>query len=142
MLREHLDLADDLDARDVRGYVAMRRIADAVGARMSVEYWKPAPYFLNFLDGYQLGEKVRKALDGKPDPVVAALLATTQLLDADTIDRRDTTGALPRPCGTPLILVGHGRYTLERRPVYRTPEHARHAAHRLEASARFHHRRE
>ncbi|MGW0503826.1 C-terminal helicase domain-containing protein [Micromonospora sp. NPDC003241] len=89
MLSEHLDLADDLDPRDVRGYVAMRRVADAVDARMSVEYWKSAPYFLNFLDGYQLGDKVRKALDGKPDPDVAALLATAQLLDADTINRRE-----------------------------------------------------
>lgn len=37
----------------------------------------------------ELGDKVRKALDGKPDPEVTALLATAQLLDADTIDRRE-----------------------------------------------------
>ncbi|MFC4110818.1 helicase-related protein [Micromonospora zhanjiangensis] len=88
MLREHLTVADNLDARDVRSYVAMRKIAHVVGAPMTVEYWKSAPYFLNFLDGYQLGDKVRAALDGQPHPEVSALLASAQLLDADAINRR------------------------------------------------------
>ncbi|MEU5529304.1 helicase-related protein [Micromonospora chersina] len=89
MLREQLSLADDLDVPDVRSYVAMRKIAQAVGAPMTVEYWKSAPYFLNFLDGYQLGDKVRAALDDRPHPEVPALLASAQLLDADAISRRD-----------------------------------------------------
>lgn len=101
MLREHLDLADDLDARDVRGCVATRRVADAVGAPMSVAYCKSAPYFLNFLDGYQLGDKVRKALDGQPDPEVTAPLGTAQLLDADTIDQREPVDCCSPPGTSP-----------------------------------------
>ncbi|GAB3171882.1 helicase-like protein [Micromonospora palomenae] len=89
MLREHLSLADDLDAADVCSYVAMRRIAKTVGAPMTVEYWKSAPYFLNFLDGYQLGDKVRAALDGQPHTDVPALLASAQLLDGEAISRRE-----------------------------------------------------
>ncbi|WP_328423962.1 helicase-related protein [Micromonospora sp. NBC_00389] len=89
MLREHISLADDLEVPDVRSYVAMRRIATTLGAPMTVEYWKSAPYFLNFLDGYQLGDKVRTALGGQPHPEVPALLASAQLLDGDVISRRE-----------------------------------------------------
>ncbi|RQW99843.1 helicase C-terminal domain-containing protein [Micromonospora inaquosa] len=89
MLREHISLADDLDASDVRSYVAMRKIAKTVGAPMTVEYWKSAPYFLNFLDGYQLGDKVRAALGAQPHPEVRTLLASAQLLDAEAISRRE-----------------------------------------------------
>ncbi|MEV4659396.1 helicase-related protein [Micromonospora sp. NPDC049301] len=89
MLREHISSADNLEVPDVRSYVAMRKIAMAVGAPMAVEYWKSAPYFLNFLDGYQLGDKVRAALGGEPHPEVRALLASAQLLDGDVISRRE-----------------------------------------------------
>ena len=49
-------------ASDFLGYVALRRIANAVKAPLSVEYWKSAPYFLNFLTGYRVGEHVRDAM--------------------------------------------------------------------------------
>ena len=49
-------------ANDFLGYVALRRVADAVKAPLSVEYWKSAPYFLNFLTGYRVGEHVRDAM--------------------------------------------------------------------------------
>ncbi|MBO4140359.1 hypothetical protein J5U46_09415 [Micromonospora tulbaghiae] len=89
MLREHITVAANLQAHDVRSYVAMRKIATVVGAPMTVEYWKSAPYFLNFLDGYQLGDKVRAALDRQPHPEVSALLASAQLLDAEAINQRE-----------------------------------------------------
>ena len=49
-------------AEDFAGFVALRRVADAVKAPLSVEYWKSAPYFLNFLSGYRVGEQVRAAM--------------------------------------------------------------------------------
>ncbi len=45
-----------------------RRIADEVGGALSVEYWKSAPYFLNFMDGYQLSEKFRQHELGPVEP--------------------------------------------------------------------------
>ncbi|MCY4114839.1 MAG: helicase-related protein [Chloroflexi bacterium] len=51
-----------VQADDFLGYVTLRRIADAVKAPLSVEYWKSAPYFLNFLTGYRVGEHVRDAM--------------------------------------------------------------------------------
>ena len=47
-------------AEDFAGFVALRRIANAVKAPLTVEYWKSSPYFLNFLSGYRIGERVRE----------------------------------------------------------------------------------
>ena len=59
----------DAPTRDIRvrpedftDFAALRRVADAVSAPLSVEYWKSAPYFLNFLSGYRVGDKVRAAM--------------------------------------------------------------------------------
>ena len=52
--------ARSVRAEDFAGYVALRRVADEVRAPLSVEYWKSSPYFLNFLSGYRIGERVRE----------------------------------------------------------------------------------
>ena len=49
-------------AEDFAGFVALRHVADAVKAPLSVEYWKSSPYFLNFLSGYRVGDRVRDAM--------------------------------------------------------------------------------
>ena len=46
-------------AEDFAGFVALRQVADAVRAPLTVEYWKSSPYFLNFLSGYRVGEHLR-----------------------------------------------------------------------------------
>ena len=46
-------------AEDFSGWVALKRVADEVRGPLSVEYWKSSPYFLNFLSGYRVGERVR-----------------------------------------------------------------------------------
>jgi hypothetical protein len=60
MLALKVDRPAPPTAEDLLGYVAMKEIADEVGAPLSVEYWKSAPYFLNFMDGYQLSERFRQ----------------------------------------------------------------------------------
>ena len=47
-------------AEDFSGWVALKRVADEVGGPLGIEYWKSAPYFLNFLSGYRVGEHVRE----------------------------------------------------------------------------------
>lgn len=56
---------------DFAAFVRMRRLAKLIGGDMSVEYWKSAPYFLNFMDGYQLSRRFR---DGATDPEVRAVV--------------------------------------------------------------------
>ena len=46
-------------AEDFAGFVSLRKVADAVRAPLTVEYWKSAPYFFNFLNGYRVGERLR-----------------------------------------------------------------------------------
>jgi len=71
--------SETASALDLAGYVALHRLAEAVDAPLSVEYWKSAPYFANFLDGYRVGEKVKQALqDEEKFHILAPLLSSTQ----------------------------------------------------------------
>lgn len=63
-----------LDPRDLSHYLATQKVAAAVGERDIIEYWKSAPYLLNFMDDYALKRKIETALNGA-DPDVASALA-------------------------------------------------------------------
>lgn len=85
MVREmRTDLAD-LTADDVRGYVRLRELASALKANATLEYWKSAPYFVNFVEGYQLGDKLKQALADGGNAGVHELTARTQQLDAEAL---------------------------------------------------------
>lgn len=90
MLRERVDVAQGLRSEDLLGFVALQELATEVDADMSVEYWKSAPYFANFIDGYRLGDRVREALK---DPArrkrVRTLWKSTQRLSAEALRRFD-----------------------------------------------------
>jgi len=56
-------------------------------ANATLEYWKSAPYFVNFTEGYQLGEKLRRAMsDGEADEL-RPLVARTQHIDPAALAR-------------------------------------------------------
>ena len=76
---------------DFTGFVSLRRVADAVSAPLSVEYWKSAPYFLNFLSGYRVGEKVRSAMK-VPDcrAGLVPLFKGAQRIDKSRVERFQT----------------------------------------------------
>ncbi len=59
MLRRGAGLVPKLTASDVRQYVSAARIGDELGRPAVAEYWKSAPYLLNFMEHYAL----RQALD-------------------------------------------------------------------------------
>jgi hypothetical protein len=46
-------------ADEIVGYAAMDQMAREIDAKVHVDYWKSAPYFLNFMDGYKVGEKFK-----------------------------------------------------------------------------------
>ncbi|GGM40136.1 helicase-related protein [Dactylosporangium sucinum] len=89
MLVERIGPASDLDVADLRGYAVMHRIANLVDAPMTIEYWKSAPYFLNFLDGYLLRNRIQAALQDRRRKEVTDLLNEAQLLDARAVERFD-----------------------------------------------------
>ncbi len=61
MLREALTVVAPPTADDVRGFVALEQLSRAIDAGGMVEYWKSAPCFLNFLEGYKVAEKLELA---------------------------------------------------------------------------------
>jgi hypothetical protein len=73
MLRE-IPSSARLEPSDVRQYVAAAGVAQALDHGEIVEYWKSAPYLLNFMDEYELKKDLRQAIDaGKSGSVARAL---------------------------------------------------------------------
>jgi len=89
MLREHLAAADDLQSDDLVAYVAMRALAQAVDAHMSLDYWKSAPYFLNFAESYQIGQRIKQQLAERD---LGGVLAGLSLIDRDAVGRFEDIG--------------------------------------------------
>jgi hypothetical protein len=50
--------AAQLGASDVRSYLGISRLADVIGHGETMEYWKSAPYLLNFMEHYKLRHKL------------------------------------------------------------------------------------
>lgn len=77
----------DVTSDALVGFVELRRLAQLVGAPLSVEYWKSAPYFVNFMDGYKIGELVKHALkDPDRRDAVTRQLKRTRHLDFAKLD--------------------------------------------------------
>jgi hypothetical protein len=86
MFTERTEMAGKLDADDLAGFVAMRRLARAVRSQFSVEYWKSAPYFVNFSDRYQISDHLRRDLkDPWKAEQLRPLVEQTQRLDPEAI---------------------------------------------------------
>jgi hypothetical protein len=80
--------APNIEPKDIAGYVALHRIAEAVDAPLTVEYWKSAPYFANFLDGYKVGERLKDALaDPARRQELQPLLRKTQRIQRHQVAR-------------------------------------------------------
>jgi hypothetical protein len=88
--REHAVVAKGVTAQDFRDFVHLRRIAAEVGAPVEVEYWKSAPYFVNFLEGYKLGERLREQLKaGQAATSLGTNIDAIARLSRDALERFD-----------------------------------------------------
>jgi len=79
---------------DALGYVAMQRIARQIGHHDTIDYWKSAPYPLNFMekDDYALTKRMEGCLSSPSERVEVArnLRATgNHRFDDERIERRD-----------------------------------------------------
>ncbi len=87
MLEEPPSGATDLQAEDVVDLAALRAIASQVNAPFSLDYWKSAPYFINFLQGYKIERAVRGALaDPAASAALAPLVELTHRLERSRLD--------------------------------------------------------
>lgn len=87
MLQERSLDACPVHLADLTGFAALRRVAESVNGNATVEYWKSVPYFINFMEGYQLAERVQESLKtaagrAKLEP----LLQQTQRLDRAALE--------------------------------------------------------
>jgi hypothetical protein len=76
-------------AEDLAGFVAMDRLAQDLETSIHVDYWKSAPYFLNFMDGYKAGRTFKEAYEDErfvSVPKHAQLISPAQVKNRETIE--------------------------------------------------------
>ena len=89
MLDVRLDPADKITGTDLAGYVQLSELARVVSPTaglVSVDYWKSAPYFLTFCNGYRLRQRIKECDRPELQP---ALTATPHLTRATIEGRRE-----------------------------------------------------
>lgn len=62
-----------LAPKDLGQAMIADRVANAVGARDSIEYWKSAPYLLSFMKGYDLKHRLHNLHDCPPSDLLEVL---------------------------------------------------------------------
>jgi helicase-like protein len=90
MLREVSPEFVSLSAPDVEQYLQLQRIARALDHDDVLEYWKSAPYLLNFMDDYDLKRKLRDAIKSPQQDtrlIRAIRRAQSGWLNRDEIER-------------------------------------------------------
>ena len=93
MSQEHSTELDIPPEEDLLGFVALKQLARHLNAPFSIEYWKSAPYFVNFMDGYKIADRLRTALDDHARAAsVQTLLDRTQRIDFDAVRRYEPVG--------------------------------------------------
>ncbi|PBB80299.1 DEAD/DEAH box helicase [Mesorhizobium sp. WSM3879] len=66
-------------ADDLRQAIVAAQVARSAGAPEIIEYWKSAPYLLNFMREYKLKKLLKDAV-AKPDPALVAAVAEAEAL--------------------------------------------------------------
>lgn len=78
-----------LKPNDVVHYLGLQRVAEHLGHADVLEYWKSAPYLLNFMEEYDFKRKLKRAVDGEPDAELAKCVRSvgSGLLNRDELER-------------------------------------------------------
>jgi hypothetical protein len=85
-----------VESNDLQAYQRIKKVADHLGVDDAMEYWKSAPYSVNFMERYQLKEALTEALTGRASAeLLKALRSVAKYgLDFDAIAKYK---ALPIP---------------------------------------------
>jgi hypothetical protein len=89
MLRQIPSPPAGVNASEVNVYLSLQDIAREIGHPDVLEYWKSAPYLLNFMDDYLLKKKFIRGCDGNQASKIAEALHSSPnaLLDWDIVRR-------------------------------------------------------
>lgn len=70
-----------LEPQDLEAYLSLQKIARTLGHHDTLEYWKSAPYLLNFMDHYELKRSFTQALnDRREEAALAQAIAPSSSL--------------------------------------------------------------
>jgi Helicase conserved C-terminal domain len=90
MLVEVIPDRSSLLPSDLQQYLSLQDIARLIEYEDTLEFWKSAPYLLNFMDDYDLKRKFSKTVDSDPQPPklkIAVQAAMEGLLNRRDIER-------------------------------------------------------
>ena len=69
-----------LAVTDVQNYLSLEKVAEAIDQHSPLEYWKSAPYLLNFMEDYELKRSFNDADDAARELLVQAIDQNGRLL--------------------------------------------------------------
>jgi Helicase conserved C-terminal domain len=89
MLKDVASGHTPLLAADIEQYLALQRISRAVDGGDAMEYWKSAPYLLNFMDDYDVKRRFVELVErgGSPELVEAVAAAAAALLSPEDVEK-------------------------------------------------------
>lgn len=89
MLREIADTQPTISSADAGRYLGLQRMVRAVNGPDMIEYWKSAPYLLNFMDEYQVKRSIREAIEVGGNAELSDALRSNRslLLSEDAVTR-------------------------------------------------------
>ena len=78
-----------LQVEDLHRASALDQLVRAIGAPEAIEYWKSAPYLLNFMKGYKLKERFIEQVNSQVDLSGPLTAMSPHLLSEETLRRYD-----------------------------------------------------
>jgi hypothetical protein len=84
MLREVRTKDSRLSPSDLQGYVGLQKLSRVLNQSDTLEYWKSAPYLLNFMDGYKLKDAFKSSVEVSHAQIIDQI-SDLPLLDWRTI---------------------------------------------------------
>ena len=84
MLREVRSTDSRLSPSDLQGYVGLQKLSRVLNQSDTLEYWKSAPYLLNFMDGYKLKDAFKSSVQNSQAQMINQI-SHLPLLDWRTI---------------------------------------------------------
>ena len=73
MLDENKTNLESIKTRDLLSFVDIDKLSRALDVGDQVEYWKSAPYLINFMDNYKLKRKFEEVVETTPEVIAESL---------------------------------------------------------------------
>jgi len=73
MLEEYHKQLESIKTKDLISFVDIDRLSRSLDVGDQVEYWKSAPYLLNFMDNYKLKREFEKIIETTPEVIIESL---------------------------------------------------------------------